>query len=60
VYFWDEESASASLLRLPARLVRAALKMLDDGASYDDVRERYGVPASTLRQYRAALRANTV
>jgi transposase-like protein len=30
--------------------------MLDDGASYDDVRKRYGVPASTLRRYRAALR----
>jgi len=41
-------------------LVEAALKMLDDGASYDDVRERYGVPASTLRRYRAVLRANAV
>jgi DNA invertase Pin-like site-specific DNA recombinase len=37
-------------------LVEAALNMLDDGASYDDVRKRYGVPASTLRRYRAALR----
>src|SRR5882672_11593110 len=27
-------------------LVEAALNMLDDGASYDDVRKRYGVPAS--------------
>jgi len=26
--------------------------MLDEGASYDDVRERYGVPASTLRRYK--------
>jgi len=30
--------------------------MLDEGASYDDVRARYGVPASTLRRYRAAMR----
>lgn len=37
-------------------LVEAALKMLDDGASYDDVRKRYGMPASTLRRYRAALK----
>jgi DNA invertase Pin-like site-specific DNA recombinase len=37
-------------------LVEAALKMLDEGASYHDVRERYGVPASTLRRYRAALK----
>jgi len=37
-------------------LVQAALKMLDEGASYHDVRKRYGVPASTLRRYRAALK----
>jgi hypothetical protein len=43
-------------LSLP--LVEVALKMLDEGASYDDVRKKYGVPASTLRRYRAALRAN--
>ena len=30
--------------------------MLDEGASYDDVRKRYGMPASTLRRYRAALK----
>jgi len=29
--------------------------MLDQGASYDDVRKRYEVPASTLRRYRASL-----
>jgi transposase len=39
-------------------LVEAALKMLDEGASYDEVRKRFGVPASTLRRYRAALRAD--
>jgi len=38
-------------------LVEAALKMLNPGASYEDVRKRYGLPASTLRRYRAALRA---
>ena len=37
-------------------LVQAALKMLDEGASYDDVRAKYGMPASTLRRYRAALK----
>jgi DNA invertase Pin-like site-specific DNA recombinase len=37
-------------------LVEVALKMLDDGASYDEVRTRYGMPASTLRRYRAAMR----
>jgi hypothetical protein len=36
-------------------LVEAALKMLDGAASYDDLRKRYGVPASTLRRYRASL-----
>jgi hypothetical protein len=35
-------------------LVEVALKMLDEGASYEDVRKRYGLPASTLRRYRAA------
>src|SRR6266478_2053705 len=35
-------------------LVEAALKMLDQGASYDDVRKRYGVSESTLRRYKAA------
>jgi hypothetical protein len=30
--------------------------MLHDGASYDDVRKRYGVPVSTLRRYRALLK----
>jgi hypothetical protein len=37
-------------------LLEAALKMLDEGASYDEVRARYGMPASTLRRYRAALK----
>jgi DNA invertase Pin-like site-specific DNA recombinase len=37
-------------------LVSAAMKMLDEGATYDDVRVRYGMPASTLRRYRAAHR----
>ena len=41
-------------------LVEPALNMLDQGASYDDVRKRYGMPASTLRRYRATLRANAV
>src|SRR5712664_1852987 len=41
-------------------LVEAALKLLHEGASYDDVRKKYGVAASTLRRYRAALRANAV
>jgi len=40
-------------------LVEVALKMLDEGASYDEVRKRYGVPASTLRRYRAALKRDT-
>jgi putative DNA-invertase from lambdoid prophage Rac len=35
-------------------LVEAALRMLDDGANYDEVRKRYGVPASTLRRYRSS------
>jgi DNA invertase Pin-like site-specific DNA recombinase len=35
-------------------LLEAALKMLGEGASYDEVRKRYGVPAPTLRRYRAA------
>jgi hypothetical protein len=30
--------------------------MLDEGASYDEVRKRYGMPASTLRRYRAAMK----
>ena len=34
--------------------------MLDQGASYDDVRKRYGMPSSTLRRYRAALHAKAV
>lgn len=37
-------------------LIEAAIKLLDGGASYDEVRKRYGVPASTLRRYRAALK----
>jgi len=37
-------------------LVEAALKMLDEGATYDDVRAKYRMPASTLRLYRAALK----
>ena len=37
-------------------LIEAALKMLGEGASYDEVRKRYGVPASTLRRYRGARR----
>jgi len=41
-------------------LVEAAPKMLDEGASYDDVRKRYEMPAYTLRRYRAALRANAL
>jgi len=41
-------------------LVEAALKMLDQGASYDEVRKKFGVPASTLRRYRAALHAKAV
>ena len=40
-------------------LVEAALRMLSEGASYDDVRKRYGMPASTLRRYRAALKVST-
>jgi hypothetical protein len=28
----------------------------DEGASYDEVRKLYGMPASTLRRYKAALR----
>src|SRR6266478_4696660 len=35
-------------------LVEAALKMLNQGASYEDVRKRYGVSESTLRRYKAA------
>jgi DNA invertase Pin-like site-specific DNA recombinase len=31
-------------------LVEAALKMLDEGASYDDVRKRYGMPLVTRRE----------
>ena len=37
-------------------LMEAAIKLLDEGASYDEARKRYGVPASTLRRYRAALK----
>jgi DNA invertase Pin-like site-specific DNA recombinase len=37
-------------------LVELALKMLNEGASYDEVRKKYGMPASTLRRYRAAFR----
>ncbi len=32
--------------------------MLEEGASYDDVRKWYGVPASTLRRYRTALKGD--
>ncbi len=32
--------------------------MLDEGASYHDVRKRYGVPASTLRRYKAVLKSD--
>lgn len=39
-------------------LIEVALKMLGAGASYDDVRKRYGVPASTLRRYRAVLKSH--
>jgi len=38
-------------------LVEAALKILAEGASDEDVRKRYGEPASTLRRYRSVLRA---
>jgi len=41
-------------------LIEAALKLLDDGASYDDVRKKYGVAASTLRRYRAAMKMASV
>lgn len=34
-------------------LVEAALRMLDEGASYEAVRARYGLAGSTLRRYRA-------
>ena len=37
-------------------LIEAALKLLQGGASYDEVQKRYGVAASTLRRYRAALK----
>ena len=38
-------------------LVEAALRILAEGASDEDVRKRYGEPASTLRRYRSVLRA---
>jgi len=38
------------------QLIDAAMKMIDGGASYADVRKRYGVPSSTLRRYRAAMK----
>jgi len=34
--------------------------MFDERASYDDVLKKYGVPASTLWRYWAALCANAV
>ena len=40
-------------------LMEAAIKLLDEGTSYDEARKRYGVPASTLRRYRAALKKGT-
>ena len=40
--------------RKAGALIEAALVMLDGGASYEDVRAKFGVPASTLRRYRAA------
>jgi DNA invertase Pin-like site-specific DNA recombinase len=42
--------------RKESSLIETAIKLLDEGASYDEVRKRYGVPASTLRRYRAATR----
>src|SRR5207248_11351413 len=39
-------------------LVETALKMLAEGATYAEVKKRYGVSESTLRRYRTSLKSN--